>query len=250
MILTGNRLHLPQNHSKIEPMFTDIALSVPLFWGGIILLTGWLLYRALPTETLKHHFAFIACIWCVLQTIIGLSGWYLDTTGLPPRFTAIVVPPVLFILYLLNNKKAASWIQNIDLKRLTYLHMVRIPVEIALLQLYHLKKIPQMMTFEGHNFDILSGITALLVGFFAFNGQMQSKRILIIWNILGLCLLGIIVGTAALSLPTPFQQLAFDQPNIAVLRFPFLLLPGFIVPIVLFAHLAALKQLIFKKERN
>jgi hypothetical protein len=52
-----------------------------------------------------------------------------------------------------------------------------------------------------------------------------------------------IVLTAILSAPLPIQQLAFEQPNIAVMYFPFVYLPGFIVPIVLFSHLVSLKKL-------
>jgi len=52
-----------------------------------------------------------------------------------------------------------------------------------------------------------------------------------------------IVLTAILSAPLPIQQLAFDQPSIAVMYFPFVYLPGFIVPIVLFSHLVSLKKL-------
>jgi glycerol-3-phosphate acyltransferase PlsY len=53
-----------------------------------------------------------------------------------------------------------------------------------------------------------------------------------------------IVVNAVLSLPYPFQQFAFDQPNVAVLYFPFTWLPCFIVVIVLYSHLAAIRKLL------
>ena len=56
-------------------------------------------------------------------------------------------------------------------------------------------------------------------------------------NILCLFLLLNVVITAFFAFPTPFQKLAFDQPNIAILYFPFNLLPTVIVPMVLFGHL-------------
>ncbi|HUQ96495.1 MAG TPA: hypothetical protein VM010_02440, partial [Chitinophagaceae bacterium] len=43
-------------------------------------------------------------------------------------------------------------------------------------------------------------------------------------------------------------QLAFDQPDIAVLYFPFVLLPGVVVPVVLLSHLAAIRQLLVKRS--
>ena len=62
-------------------------------------------------------------------------------------------------------------------------------------------------------------------------------------------LLANIVVNALLSTPTPIQKFAFDQPNIAILNFPFSWLPTFIVPIVLFGHLASIRQL-FKQNTD
>jgi hypothetical protein len=59
-----------------------------------------------------------------------------------------------------------------------------------------------------------------------------------------------IVLTAILSAPLPIQQLAFEQPNIAVLYFPFTFLPGFIVPIVLFSHLVVISKITRNNLRN
>jgi len=54
---------------------------------------------------------------------------------------------------------------------------------------------------------------------------------------------------ALFSAPSPIQKFAFDQPNIAILNFPFSWLPTFIVPIILFGHLTSIRQLIkYKTE--
>jgi hypothetical protein len=45
----------------------------------------------------------------------------------------------------------------------------------------------------------------------------------------------------------PAQQLNFDQPNRAVLYFPYVWLPAIVVPIVLFSHLAALWQIFVRR---
>ena len=75
----------------------------------------------------------------------------------------------------------------------------------------------------------------------------MSRKALLVWNILGLLLLLNIVVIAVLSAPFRFQLLGFEQPNIAILYFPFIWLPCCIVPLVLFSHLAAIRQLTRKK---
>jgi hypothetical protein len=55
---------------------------------------------------------------------------------------------------------------------------------------------------------------------------------------------------AAPSTPSPLQKIAFDQPNIAILNFPFSWLPTFIVPIVLLGHLVSIRQLLKEKTNK
>ena len=100
------------------------------------------------------------------------------------------------------------------------------------------------MTFEGRNFDILAGITAPIMYYLVFVKQSMSKKTLLFWNFACLALLLNIVINAILSAPLPFQQFAFEQPNIAILYFPFNLLPSIVVPVVLFAHLVAIRRLL------
>ncbi|MDZ7899625.1 MAG: hypothetical protein U5N85_16590 [Arcicella sp.] len=71
----------------------------------------------------------------------------------------------------------------------------------------------------------------------------MSKKTLLAWNVICLILLLNIVINAAPSAPLPIQQFAFDQPNIAILYFPFNLLPSVVVPLVLFSHLVAIRRL-------
>ncbi|MEO6489224.1 MAG: hypothetical protein ABIO04_04715 [Ferruginibacter sp.] len=40
-----------------------------------------------------------------------------------------------------------------------------------------------------------------------------------------------------------FLPFGFEQPNIAILYFPYTLLPGYIVPLVLFSQLVSIRKL-------
>jgi hypothetical protein len=179
----------------------------------------------------------------VIQAIISLSGFYSITDTTPPRFLLLVLPPLLIILLLFFTRKGRLYIDSLDAKTLTLLHVIRIPVELVLLLLYLHGTIPQLMTFEGRNFDIISGITAPFVYYFGFLKRTLPAKVIVAWNFVCLLLLFNIVLHAILSAPFPFQRFAFDQPNIAILYFPFTWLPCCVVPIVLFAHLAVIKQL-------
>ena len=142
-----------------------------------------------------------------------------------------------------NKQSGGRFLDRMDLKNLTLVHLVAIPVELVFYWLYLHKAIPKIMTFEGRNFDILSGLSAPFIWYFGFVRQKLGRTALIIWNLVTLGLL-INAGTlAVLSIPTPFQQFGFDQPNIALGRFPFFLLPACLVPLVLLSHLFSLSKL-------
>lgn len=193
----------------------------------------------------KALVSIILLLWLALTGILAFQKVFQNTNAVPPRLMLVIAPAVVAIILLLITKNGRRFTDSLDLKKLTLVHIVRIPVEIILYLLAAHKLIPGLMTFAGRNFDILSGITAPLVYFLCFrNSQLKNKGLLLVWNFVCLALLLNIIANAFLSAPFPFQQFAFDQPNVAVLYFPFTWLPCFIVVIVLYCHLAAIRKLI------
>ncbi|GAA4048279.1 hypothetical protein GCM10022409_38370 [Hymenobacter glaciei] len=181
--------------------------------------------------------------WLLLQGAVGLSGFYTVSNTVPPRLALLLGPPLLVTGMLLATAAGRRFLDGLRLDVLTLLHVVRIPVELVLFGLYLHHAVPQLMTFEGRNWDVLAGITAPLVYFLAFRQRWLGRRGLLLWNVLGLASLLNIVMNAVLSAPTPVQQFGFEQPNVAVLHFPFVWLPGVVVPLVLLAHLTAIRRL-------
>ncbi|HTK37384.1 MAG TPA: hypothetical protein VL325_02735 [Pyrinomonadaceae bacterium] len=190
---------------------------------------------------------FLMGFWLLFQAAFALGGSYQAVTA-PPRVVLFGVAPALLLIIAFFIFARESFVERLPLKILTILHVVRIPVELVLLWLFQQGLEPRAMTFEGSNFDILSGLTAPVVYFFAFRGGRINRPLLIVWNIAALLLLVNVVIIAILSFPGPMQRIALDQPNIGVTYFPFIWLPSVVVPTVLFCHLASLWQLFRQKE--
>lgn len=192
----------------------------------------------------------VVLLWMALQAALATSGFFTNTSSIPPRLMLAVLPAMLVIMLLFIAPQGRLFIQSLDIKKLTLLHTIRIPVEIVLFLLFLERKVPQIMTFEGLNFDILSGITAPFILYFGFVKKQLHTKLILLWNFVCLGLLLNIVGIAIFSAPFPFQKLAFDQPNIAVLYFPYIWLPCCVVPLVLLSHLASIYQLLAKKQSH
>lgn len=209
---------------------------------GIAVVAAVVLFYAASNYSLKVLLLFIG--WMILQGGIALTGFYTNTDVLPPRFLLLVLPPLLLTVLLFVTSRGRRMLDLLNVRLLVLLHVVRVPIEIVLFGLYLEYCVPELMTFSGRNFDIIAGITAPLVYYFGYVKNKLHRRVLIAWNVAGLILLLNIVIHAVLSVPTPFQQLAFEQPNIAILYFPFVLLPGLLVPLVLLSHLVTLRSLL------
>lgn len=203
----------------------------------ITLLSIALLYIASGNDKrVLYFFSF----WLAVVGIISATGVFQNEKALPPRLLFVIIPSALYVIYFYKKLH----LQKSGLFYLLAIHTLRLPVEIVLYRLFLKGKIPVIMTYKGWNFDIVIGTTAILLLVYVVYTKKELKTtFLIIWNIIGVVFLSIIVTIGMLSAPSPIQQLAFDQPNMAVLQFPFTFLPAVVVPIVLLSHLLSLKYL-------
>ena len=95
----------------------------------------------------------------------------------------------------------------------TALHSVRILVELVLFQLAFAEWIPELMTFEGRNFDILIGLSAPIMAYLVWKNKVSPKA-LRLWNAIGLAFVTFIFVNATLSAPLPVQQFGLKIENI------------------------------------
>lgn len=218
----------------------DQNVSVPLivFFLATTLTTLIFLDRATQSKAVLMG----STIWLILQSGISLNGFYTTTSTLPPRFILAIGPPLVLVLVLFFIPAGKRLIDAMDLKWTVLLHSVRILVEIALYWLFLYKQVPALMTFEAGNLDILVGLTAPVI-WWAYSKEFIGRKALIGWNLLCLISLMNALMRAMLSAPFRFQHIAFNQPTVAILYFPFVLLPAFIVPAALFCHLAIFRKL-------
>lgn len=229
------------------PSYISITFILTSF-----LTVGFLFFAIKQTalDTLPGKLAVVLItFWLIFQATLAISGFHSVFGIFPPRVFAFAVFPAFLLIIGYFIFFRSSFIEELPLKVLTLLHVIRVPVEFVLLWLYEHGQMPVEMTFEGRNFDILSGITAPIVYFLAFRNGRVNRPLLIVWNILALLLLANIVTIAVLAFPSPMQQIGFDQPNRGVAYFPYIWLPAVVVPIVLFSHLAALWKLAGGKVR-
>ncbi|MEP2240003.1 MAG: hypothetical protein ABJI22_16660 [Maribacter sp.] len=182
----------------------------------------------------------VVMLFFLWQIVIGFLAFIGVFKNKPMLFPLAILATILLTIYSLRK----ITIDKLNTNHLLGIHIIRIPVELCLYQLFLAGLIPEIMTFTGWNFDILIGITAAVILIYQLVKKKNlARKILLLWNVIGLLFLSSIVTIAILSSPLPIQQFAFDQPNIALLEFPYCFLPTCIVPIVFISHILLIGKL-------
>lgn len=225
---------------------TQLPLPIIVFFLLTVLLALLAFGRAVRGSKIALG---VSIAWMCAQSAVALSGFYLVTDTIPPRFVAVVAPPILLVAGLFLTAGGKRFLDGMELKWCVLLHSIRILVELNLYWLFLYKQVPRLMTFEAGNLDILVGLTAPAI-WWAYSKGRVGRRGLLIWNALSLLSVLNALGRAMLSAPFRFQRFAFDQPTVAILSFPFVLLPAFIVPVAILCHLAVFRRLSARRRSS
>jgi hypothetical protein len=183
--------------------------------------------------------------WAIATSILSWSGVLSDFSTFPPKLIMVLIIPLITVIWLIRTKEVKEILIHTPPESIIWIQSFRIVVEILLWRLFVDNLAPIQMTFEGRNFDILSGLTALLVAYLVANNKISSPLV-IAWNFACLAILVNIVAIAILSMPTPFRVFMNEPSNTIVAKFPIVLLPALLVPLAYWLHFLSLRQYLTK----
>ncbi|WP_298740636.1 hypothetical protein [uncultured Chitinophaga sp.] len=186
--------------------------------------------------------AIVLIAWLILLGILSVRGFFADFSHLPPRLALALLPPLPAVLLLLRSGAGKRLLQHIQPQWPVYLQSFRILVEIGIWILVRRGALPPQMSFEGRNFDIMSGLLAFPVGYYCFVKKSWPPLIALLYNITGLLMLINIVSISALSMPGPLRAFHHPPDSSLLTRFPFIYLPGLLVPLAYALHIFSLRQ--------
>lgn len=222
----------------------NLPFYIPLFFWIAIAVALYFFYRA---SGHSRGFLLLAVAWITFQAVVSATGFYAEP-GKPLRFPFLLMPPVVLGLIYSYTPKGTKFFLSLDIRWLTLLQSIRLLVEPVLywLALYHL--VPKIMTFEGKNFDIVTGLTMPIIYYFGFVRRTLPTWVMMLWNWMGIALLTVVVSIGVTSALHAGQTLSSANPGagrlpLAIQQFPWALLPGFLVPTAFFAHVGSLRLL-------
>ena len=216
------------------PFFLEWGFTLlPLLVGGTVV---WAIRRTSGRSAGIWAGATLT-LWLVLTGGLASSG-FLDQWN-PPRMF-LLFGSILIFLFWSARQPWTQRLGDLSLKWLVGFQAFRIGVELLLHEAVQEGVAHPTMTWTGTNFDILPGVSALLLCPFA---DRLKPRSLQVWNVAMAVVLIFTVVTAMLAAPTPFRQIGGDPPNVFVACFPFVWLPGVLVTSAWLGHIVLFRRL-------
>jgi hypothetical protein len=190
--------------------------------------------------------------WLLYVGCIGYFGVIRNFTMRPPGAVFLFGPVVAFLVFFILRMRSESGLRvalAFPLSLLLGMQVFRVIVELFLHELWHVGLIPRMLTYAGANVDIYVGASAPIVAWLATRLRWGT-RLALIWNVLGLLALANVVSRAILTTPGPFHFIPSEVPDLMIGTFPYMFIPGFMVPLAVVLHVIALRAITSPKRHE
>jgi hypothetical protein len=224
---------------------TGFVVLPPLVAAGFVLACEWAGRRlGEPTAVRRRRTMTVGVAvlaWLLLTALVGASGVLRRFDALPPPFVGLVLAVTALGIGVPCSPVGTRLVRGLPLWVLVGSQVFRFPLELLMHQAYVEGVMPVQMSYSGQNYDILTGVSAGLLGWRLARGRV-SPRVVAAWNLLGFALLVNIVTIAILSTPI-FRWFGDDRLNTFVTYPPFVWLPAVLVTAALMGHVLVWRKL-------
>lgn len=180
-------------------------------------------------------------LWLGLAASLVASGWVEAVPGRLPMFGA----GIMLVSVLLGCSRLGKWLAlAVSVPWLLAFQGFRLPLELVLHSWANQGVIPETMTWTGQNWDVLSGLAALVLAPFS----RRSHAVAWIGNIIGFVLLLNVGRVAVFSAPVPFGWHDVQPKLLLPFHLPYALILPVCVGGALIGHLVLTRALLQEKR--
>lgn len=176
--------------------------------------------------------------WFILVVILAATRalYYQNGLGTPGLGMAVALPIAILCVVVARVKSLRDAFHGVPLWLLIGVHTIRL-LGVSFIILYTIGRLPAPFAPVAGWGDIFVGATAAPVAWLAYRRTANAQAIVWIWNVIGTLDLIAAIGLGVMSSPGP-ARLIFAEPSSAIMTtLPWLLIPGFLVPILMTVHI-------------
>jgi hypothetical protein len=224
--------------------FAAIAAAVVLLFALGYAWAG----RSNDKATARRRHRFLGALgggalWMAATGAVAASGVLAKFDARPPPFVLVLLAALGLGITIALSRIGARLADGLPLAALVGAQAFRLPLELVMHEAARQGVMPVQMSFSGYNFDILSGITAVVVASMLAAGA-APRGLVAAWNIFGSLLLVTIIVIAMASTP-PIHAFGTtpDRLNTFIAYFPYIWLAVVMVPGAIAGHLLIARRL-------
>jgi hypothetical protein len=197
------------------------------------------------SETPRQRAMFAAAFAALFAGVLtaGSNGIFSQPgIGTPGLGLGVVMPLVVLWALGLGTRRGREAVGRVPLASLIGVHALRV-LGILFVLLYAAKRLPAPFAPVAGWGDVAIGVTAIPLALMARDEKRVSKGVIFAWNVLGLTDLVVAVTLGATSAPGPLQIFQGGPSSAIMTSLPWLIIPGFLVPLLAFVHLCIFYRL-------
>jgi hypothetical protein len=181
--------------------------------------------------------------WFVLVLAMGATGALSPVGGGAPALGLTIVLPIAalvsayFALPSMRNAMTAT-----PLPALIAVHAIRL-LGYTFIVLYAKGRLPAPFAPSAGWGDMFIGATALPLAWAVMRFGARVRPLVLLWNAVGVADLVVAITLGPLSAPGPLEVFVGPPSSAIMTTLPWLLIPGFLVPCLMFLHVVIFYRL-------
>lgn len=189
--------------------------------------------------------ALLGTVVAAVMAVSALAAWtgLLQRNELTPPPMAVMIASVFVMAFSAGlSPFGLASAREVPLVTLIGLQGFRLPLEhVVMHRAAELGIMPPELSYSGYNFDIVTGIGAIVLAGLLGRGVRVPRAAVWTWNIWGCWCLAVIAITSS-----PMVRLFGEAPHVNtwVLFVPYVWLPVVLVTVALFGHIVVTRKLL------
>src|SRR3954470_9455480 len=139
-------------------------------------------------------------IWLAAMAVAALSGWLGRFDLRPPPMVIWFASMVVMTLALAWSPFGRRFADKLPFVALIGFQAFRLPLELVMHRAVAAGIMPNVMSYTGYNFDIVTGATALPLALYAWR-RTVPRWLIALWNVTGQILLFVVAAVALAASP-------------------------------------------------
>lgn len=229
-------------HPGASAVVTVGMATLPLIMAAIVV-RGYAMAAAREGEGRAARLGIGIAIWMAIVALLGLAGVLQDPDARPPPLALLMGIGFVLTTVVACSRVGARLAHGLPIAAIVGVQAFRLPLELVLHRAATEGVMPMQMSFGGSNFDIVSGISAIVVAVLAARASAPRWLLWAFWGVSS-ALLATIIGIAIASTPVfaAFGR-SPERLNTWIGWLPFTWLPCVLVPVALLGQIVLFRRL-------